>query len=70
MKVFISGIAGFLGSHLADKFIKEGHHVVGCDNLINLSLAGHEDNFQYVLSHILSCTTRSGAEHKIKKSNP
>ena len=34
MKVFISGIAGFLGSHLADKFIKEGHHVVGCDNLI------------------------------------
>ncbi len=34
MKIFISGIAGFLGSHLADQFIKDGHHVVGCDSLI------------------------------------
>ena len=34
MKIFISGIAGFLGSHLADAFINEGHHVVGCDSLI------------------------------------
>ena len=34
MKIFISGIAGFLGSHLADAFIKDGHHVVGCDSLI------------------------------------
>ena len=34
MKIFISGIAGFLGSHLADSFIKEGHQVVGCDSLI------------------------------------
>ena len=34
MKIFISGIAGFLGSHLADAFIRDGHHVVGCDSLI------------------------------------
>ena len=34
MKVFISGIAGFLGSHLADSFLKDGHKVVGCDSLI------------------------------------
>jgi len=34
MKVFISGIAGFLGSHLADQFINDGHHVIGCDSLI------------------------------------
>ena len=34
MKIFISGIAGFLGSHLADQFINDGHHVVGCDSLI------------------------------------
>lgn len=33
MKVFITGIAGFLGSHLADRFIKQGHSVSGCDNL-------------------------------------
>ena len=34
MKVFISGVAGFLGSHLAEKLLSEGHQVVGCDNLI------------------------------------
>lgn len=34
MKIFISGVAGLLGSHLADAMIAEGHHVVGCDNLI------------------------------------
>jgi len=39
-KVFISGIAGFLGSHLADALIKEGHQVSGCDNLIG----GYEEN--------------------------
>ena len=34
MKIFISGIAGFLGSHLAESFLNEGHKVVGCDSLI------------------------------------
>ncbi len=33
-KVFITGVAGFLGSHLADRLIKKGYHVVGCDNLM------------------------------------
>lgn len=33
MNIFISGVAGFLGSHLADAFLKEGHSVFGCDNL-------------------------------------
>ena len=40
MKVFISGVAGFLGSHLADEFLCDGHEVVGCDNLIG----GYLDN--------------------------
>ena len=40
MKIFISGVAGFLGSHLADSFIEEGHDVFGCDNLIG----GYLDN--------------------------
>lgn len=39
MKIFVSGIAGFLGSHLADAFIKDGHHVVGCDSLIGGELS-------------------------------
>tara|TARA_B100001287_G_scaffold76562_1_gene63666 strand:+ start:257 stop:1261 length:1005 start_codon:yes stop_codon:yes gene_type:complete len=34
MNIFITGIAGFLGSHIADALIKEGHNVSGCDNLI------------------------------------
>lgn len=39
-RVFISGIAGFLGSHLADRFLAEGYSVAGCDNL----LGGYLDN--------------------------
>ena len=34
MNVFITGIAGFLGSHIADKLISQGNQVSGCDNLI------------------------------------
>ena len=34
MKVLISGAAGFLGSHLTDRFLAEGHEVVGVDNFI------------------------------------
>ena len=40
MKVFITGIAGFLGSHLADLMISNGHEVAGNDNMIG----GYEDN--------------------------
>jgi UDP-glucose 4-epimerase len=38
--VFITGIAGFLGSHLADRLLAEGHKVSGIDNLIG----GYKDN--------------------------
>jgi UDP-glucose 4-epimerase len=34
MRIFISGIAGFLGSHLADAFLSDGHSVIGIDNMI------------------------------------
>lgn len=40
MNIFISGIAGFLGSHLADRFLNEGHIVKGIDTLIG----GYRDN--------------------------
>lgn len=40
MKVFITGIAGFLGSHMADAFLTRGDEVVGIDNLIG----GYRDN--------------------------
>lgn len=37
-KILITGAAGFLGSHLCDRFIAEGYHVIGMDNLITGSL--------------------------------
>lgn len=40
MKIFITGIAGFLGSHLADRFINLGYEVSGNDNFIG----GYKDN--------------------------
>jgi dTDP-glucose 4,6-dehydratase len=48
MRVLITGGAGFLGSHLGDRFLAEGHTVIAMDNLITGSvkniehLAGHE----------------------------
>jgi dTDP-glucose 4,6-dehydratase len=34
IKLLITGAAGFLGSHLSDRFINEGYYVIGMDNLI------------------------------------
>jgi len=33
MKILVTGVAGFIGSHIADRLIKEGHEVVGVDDL-------------------------------------
>lgn len=41
-KVLITGAAGFLGSHLCDRFIKEGYYVIGMDNLITGDLKNIE----------------------------
>jgi len=45
-RVLITGAAGFLGSHLCDRFIKEGFHVVGMDNLITGDLRNIEHLFK------------------------
>ena len=41
----ITGAAGFIGSHLSDRFINEGYHVIGMDNLITGSLKNIEHLF-------------------------
>src|SRR4029078_11454258 len=41
----ITGAAGFLGSHLCDRFIKEGHHVIAMDNLITGDMKNIEHHF-------------------------
>jgi dTDP-glucose 4,6-dehydratase len=43
-RVLITGAAGFLGSHLCDRFIAEGYHVIGMDNLIT----GNMDNIEHL----------------------
>lgn len=43
-RILITGAAGFLGSHLCDRFIKEGYQVVGMDNL----LTGNIDNIAHL----------------------
>jgi len=52
-KVLITGAAGFLGSHLCDRFIKEGYFVVAMDNLItgdlkNIAHLQSHENFEFV----------------------
>ena len=44
MRVLITGAAGFLGSHLCERLLKEGHQVIGMDNFVT----GNPDN----LSHL------------------
>ena len=52
MKIFITGVAGFLGSHLADLMISNGHQVAGNDNMIG----GYNDNIpEGVEFHQIDC---------------
>lgn len=51
-RILITGAAGFLGSHLCDRFIAEDYHVIGMDNLITGNLANIEhlfplENFEF-----------------------
>ncbi|MBA2499794.1 MAG: SDR family oxidoreductase [Chitinophagaceae bacterium] len=45
-RILITGAAGFLGSHLSDRFIKEGFRVIGMDNLITGDLKNIEHLFK------------------------
>ncbi|QJD80254.1 UDP-glucuronic acid decarboxylase family protein [Spirosoma rhododendri] len=45
-RVLITGGAGFLGSHLCDRFIKEGYHVIAMDNLITGDIRNLEHLFK------------------------
>lgn len=45
-RVLVTGAAGFLGSHLCDRFIKEGCHVIGMDNLIT----GRMENIEHLFA--------------------
>ncbi len=47
MRILITGGGGFLGSHLCDKLLADGHHVIAVDNFIT----GHRRNVAHLLGH-------------------
>ena len=57
MRFLITGAAGFLGSHLCDRFLAEGHEVVGMDNFIT----GSPDN----VAHLMGRSDFRFVEHDV-----
>ncbi|HEY2374967.1 MAG TPA: UDP-glucuronic acid decarboxylase family protein [Gemmatimonadaceae bacterium] len=65
MRVLITGAAGFLGSHLTDRFLRDGHSVVGLDNFVtgspdNIAHLTGNDRFQFVRHNISEYTYIAG----------
>jgi dTDP-glucose 4,6-dehydratase len=58
-RVLITGAAGFLGSHLCDRFVTEGYHVIGMDNLITGDLRNIE--------HLFSLPNFEFSHHDVSK---
>ena len=62
MKILVTGCAGFIGSHLCEKLLVEGHDVIGVDNLndyyditlkeYNLSMLLPEERFTFIKEDI------------------
>jgi UDP-glucose 4-epimerase len=58
MKILITGVAGFIGSNLAEALLKDGHHIVGLDNLsqgelLNMAPFQNHPQFQFIKGDIL-----------------
>ena len=65
MRVLITGAAGFLGSHLCDRFLRDGHEVVGLDNFItgspeNIAHLAGDERFTFVRHNISDYTYIGG----------
>ena len=65
MRVLITGGAGFIGSHLCDRFLKDGHRVVAVDNLItgsldNISHLAGNRHFEFVYHDVSNFIHISG----------
>ncbi|MFO7943326.1 MAG: UDP-glucuronic acid decarboxylase family protein [Anaerolineales bacterium] len=59
MRILVTGAAGFLGSHLCDRLIGEGHHVIGMDNFIT----GRQEN----LAHLVGQERFSFIRHDVSQ---
>ena len=65
MRVMVTGAAGFLGSHLCDRFLQEGHEVIGLDNLItgnirNLEHLSGNPRFRFIKHDVTEYIFLSG----------
>ena len=65
MRVLITGAAGFLGSHLADRFLRDGHEVIGLDNFVtgspeNIAHLTGDDRFKFIRHNISDYTYVAG----------
>ena len=65
MRVLITGAAGFLGSHLCDRFLADGHSVVGLDNFItgnpqNIAHLTGDNRFEFIEHNISTYTYVAG----------
>jgi dTDP-glucose 4,6-dehydratase len=65
MRVLITGAAGFLGSHLTDRFLRDGHDVVGLDNFLtgspeNIAHLTGNAKFQFIRHNISDYTYVAG----------
>lgn len=62
-KIFITGVAGFLGSHICDRMLNLGHDVVGCDNFIGGYIDNVNKNIEF---HPYDCNDLNGIEKIMK----
>ena len=70
MRILISGVAGFLASHLADALIAQGHDIVGVDNLItgrpeNIAHLSSSAKFQFIEHDVIAPLDLPGAVDRI-----
>ncbi|MCO5183037.1 MAG: SDR family oxidoreductase [Anaerolineae bacterium] len=66
MRILITGAAGFVGSHLSDRFLAEGHEVIGMDNLIT----GSMNNIAHLFGHKRFSFVKHNVYHYIYVDGP
>ena len=70
MRVLITGGAGFLGSHLCERFLSDGYSVIAMDNLItgdmhNIEHLLHRSDFQYIHHDVSNYIELPGEVHGV-----
>src|ERR1035437_2204383 len=65
-RIFITGVAGFLGSHLADAMLADGHEVVGIDNMIGGELDNVPSGVEF---HQIDCNDFSDVKERMRRCN-